>query len=164
MKKVLFSFFLIVLTSCATQQTRFNKGINLKDASYLDTGAQNIKVVQSLPDNFIILGSVNTTRCDNDLLGAKYTNEDLINDLKVEAFKLGANFIYDLKSNKHLPVEALARNCWSLTSASATAFNSIEKKKDLLSSNQEVLEDKNSKKYLTIANSKKDNKSDKTML
>jgi hypothetical protein len=157
MKKVLISFFLFFLTGCATQQTRFNKGINLKDVSYLDAGAQNIKVVQSLPDNFIILGSVNTTRCDNDLLGAKYTNEDLINDLKVEAFKLGANFIYDLKSNKHLPVEALARNCWSLTSASATAFNSIEKQENLLSSNKEVLEDKNIKKELIIANNKKDN-------
>lgn len=143
MKKFLILFFLIILTSCATQQTRFNKGTNLKDEAYLRDGAQNVKIVKSLPDNFIILGSVNTTRCDNDLLAQKYTNEDLINDLKVEAFKLGANFIYDLKSNKHLPLEALARNCWSLTSASATAFNLIEKEKeeDLSSSNED--EDEN---------------------
>ena len=161
MKKFLILFFLIILTSCATQQTRFNKGTNLKDEAYLRDGAQNVKIVKSLPDNFIILGSVNTTRCDNDLLGQKYTNEDLINDLKVEAFKLGANFIYDLKSNKHLPVEALARNCWSLTSASATAFNLIEKEKeeDLSSSN----EDEDENKELAIVE-KKENTVQKKVL
>ena len=161
MKKFLILFFLIILTSCATQQTRFNKGTNLKDEAYLRDGAQNVKIVKSLPDNFIILGSVNTTRCDNDLLAQKYTNEDLINDLKVEAFKLGANFIYDLKSNKHLPVEALARNCWSLTSASATAFNLIEKEKeeDLSSSN----EDEDENKELAIVE-KKENTVQKKVL
>jgi hypothetical protein len=60
MKKFLILFFLIILTSCATQQTRFNKGTNLKDEAYLRDGAQNVKIVKSLPDNFIILGSVNT--------------------------------------------------------------------------------------------------------
>lgn len=145
MKKILIFLF---LSSCVTQQTRFNKGTNFKDEGFLNTGAQNVKVVQYLPHNSVILGSVNTTRCNNDLLGEKHTNEDLINDLKVEAFKIGANFIYDLKSNKHLPVEALARNCWSLTSASATAFNFIEQKQDLLSSNQEEVEQKNKKEKI----------------
>jgi hypothetical protein len=164
MKKFLILFFLIILTSCATQQTRFNKGTNLKDETYLRDGAQNVKVVKSLPDNFDILGPVNTTRCDNDLLGEKYTNTDLINDLKVEAFKLGANFIYDLKSHKHLGVEALARNCWSLTSASATAFNLIEKEKeeDLSSSNEDenkelaIVEKKENTVQKKVSNKNKD--------
>lgn len=164
MKKILIFFLLIFLTSCATQQTRFNKGTNLKDEAFLNAGARSIKIVQSLPDNSVILGSVSTTRCDNDLLGEKYSNEDLINDLKVEAFKIGANFIYDLKSNKHLPVEALARNCWSLTSASATAFNLIEKQKDLLSKNEDEDEDEDTvedTKELKIVENKKNTKESK---
>ena len=166
MKKILI-FILIFLTSCATQQTRFNKGTNLKDEAYLEAGARNIKITQSLPDNSVILGSVNTTRCDNDLLGAKYSNEDLISDLKVEAFKIGATFIYELKSVKHLPVEALARNCWSLTSASATAYKLADKQEDLLAENDdedpvedtkelEIVENKKYTKEKNITNKNKD--------
>ena len=130
MKNIFLTIVLLILTSCATQQTRFGKGANLNDESYLKSGASDIKILQSIPSsNFENLGLVKTLRCNNDVFTANATNDDLINDLKIEAFKLGANYISNLESNKHLPVDALARNCWSAISASATAYKIIETNK-----------------------------------
>jgi len=130
MKNIFLTVVLLILTSCATQHARFGKGSNLNDESYLKSGASDIKILQSIPSsNFENLGQVKTLRCNNDVFTANATNDDLINDLKIEAFKLGANYIFNLQSNKHLPVDALARNCWSAISASATAYKIIETNK-----------------------------------
>jgi S1-C subfamily serine protease len=122
MKKIFLGLVLLLLVGCATQQTRFGKGTNFRDDAYLRSGAQNIQILSYIPSKAEILGSVKTERCNNDLLKENATFDDFVNDLKVEAFILGANYIYDVRYVKAPVVGGLLRNCWSHVSAYAIAY------------------------------------------
>ena len=133
MKKVLFAILLsLMVVGCTTQQTRFGKGTNFRDDAYLKSGAQNIQIINYIPSKAEILGSVKTERCNNDILKENATFDDFVNDLKVEAFILGANYIYDVRYVKAPVVGSLLRNCWSHVSAYAIAY----KVQDLSSDDQ----------------------------
>jgi S1-C subfamily serine protease len=112
----------LILVGCATEQTRFGKGTNFRDDAYLKSGASNIQVLTYAPSNAQVLGSVQTERCNYDLFSDNATFEDLTNDLKVEAFKLGGNYIFDIRYSNAPWVGSLLRNCWSHITAVAIAY------------------------------------------
>ena len=132
----------LVLVGCVTQQTRFGKGTNIRDDAYLKSGAQNIQILSYIPSKAEILGSIKTERCNNDLLKENATFDDFVNDLKVEAFILGANYIYDVRYAKAPVVGGLLRNCWSHVTAYAIAYKVQDLSKN----------DDNKKKEDTIKN------------
>jgi S1-C subfamily serine protease len=146
MTRTLFAIFLsLILVGCATQQTRFGKGTNFKDDAYLKSGAQNIQIISYIPSKAEILGTIKTERCNNNLLQENASFDDLVNDLKVEAFKLGANYIYDVHYVKAPVVGSLLRNCWSHVSAYAIAYKVQDLSKNDDSKNNEDINKNNEK-------------------
>jgi|TARA_B110000977_G_scaffold38686_1_gene51973 hypothetical protein len=127
MKKILGIVILgLLLQGCATTGPS-GVGIvgnNLKPGYSLDDLRKANKTItysETLPSNTEVMGTITQRRCHRMMTDPAPSKATLMNDLKLIAYRQGADGFTNYKLKKHSGL-GLLYNCWQLRDASATIY------------------------------------------
>lgn len=112
-----------LLSGCATNSANMRIGT---EQSYTSLGDQraavrSVTVVDSIPLGAMVIGEVDASRCDRNMLDKAPTNDEVIIDLRVAAYAKGADGIANVHISKEI-ASALLKDCWSALVGRATMF------------------------------------------
>lgn len=110
------------IAGCSTYSSNMRVGNDMSYVSLSDQreAARSIKVYDTLPDGAELLGEIDAGRCHRSFVETSPEESVVMLDLKVAAFAMGADGIYDVQIAKE---SALTKNCWYMLDASAKAIS-----------------------------------------
>jgi uncharacterized protein YbjQ (UPF0145 family) len=112
-------------SGCSTYSSNMRVGNDMSYASLSDQreASRTIQVLDSLPSGARVVGSVDAGRCHRSFVETSPADEQVLLDLKIAAYALGADAITDVQIKKE---SALTKNCWYMLDGRATAVRTSE--------------------------------------
>ena len=117
-KLTLIGTALAFLQGCG-QGMMTSNGINMKDMKGTREALRTIEVHSKMPADVVDMGMVSFPRCHRDFTEGEPTAENLISDLQITAYAIGADGIANITTSKE---SGLLKNCWYILKGEAQVF------------------------------------------
>ena len=108
----------LLLQACG-QGMMTSNSVNMKDMKETREALRTIEVHSKMPTGVVDMGVVSFPRCHRDFTESEPTASDLIADLQITAYAIGADGIANITTSKE---NGLLKNCWYILKGEAQVF------------------------------------------
>ena len=111
----------VALSGCSTYSSNMRVGNDMTYASLGDQRAasQSVQVLDEPPAGATVIGPVDAGRCHRSFVETSPSEQQVLLDLKIAAYALGADAISNVVIDKQ---SAITKNCWYMLDAKAKAL------------------------------------------